>query len=53
MSDVVIFSVGGILFIATTWATIAFALTRVIPREDDQSGVDRNEVDSLPPPSQA
>ena len=53
MSDVIIFSVGGMLFIVTTWATIAFGIARVIPREDDQSGVDRNEVDSLPPPSQA
>ena len=53
MSEAVIFSVGGVLFIVTTWATIAFAIARVIPREEDESGVERNEVDSLPPPSQA
>lgn len=44
MSDVLLFSIGGLLFIATTWATIAFLLTKVIALEDDQSGVERNEV---------
>ena len=52
MSDVVIFGVGGLMFIATTWATIAFLLRRVISLEKDQSGVGRNEVDSLPAPSE-
>ena len=51
MSDVVVFSVGGLLFIATTWATIAFMLRRVIDLESDQSGVERNEVSTLPAPS--
>ena len=51
MSDVVIFSVGGLMFIATTWATVAFMLRKVIGLEIDQSGVGRNEVDTLPAPS--
>jgi hypothetical protein len=29
MSDGVIFGIGGVLFIATTWATIAFLLSRL------------------------
>lgn len=52
MSEVVIFGVGGILFIATTWATIAFLLARVIRFEGEQTPGDRHEVDSLPPPSE-
>lgn len=44
MSEVVIFSIGGLLFIATTWATIAFGLTRVISVEREQTAVERNEV---------
>ena len=52
MSNAVIFGVGGILFIATTWATIAFMLARVIRFEDRETVEDRHEVDRLPPPSQ-
>ncbi len=47
MSVSVIFAVGAVLFIATTWATVAFGLSRVVALEAEQS-VDRNEVDSLP-----
>lgn len=50
MSLGIIFAVGGVLFIATTWATIAFALSRVVSLEDEE-GIERNEVDSLPRPS--
>ena len=49
MSNVLLFSIGGLVFIATTWATIAFLLTKMIALEDDQSGVDRNEVGLLGP----
>jgi hypothetical protein len=52
MSNVVIFSIGGLLFIATTWATIAFLLARVVRMEGEQSVEERNEVDSLPRPSE-
>jgi hypothetical protein len=47
MSTTVIFVVGGVLFIAITWATIAFGLTRMISLEEALS-VERNEVDRLP-----
>ena len=50
MSISIVFVVGGVLFIATTWATIAFALSRVVSMEAEGSA-DRNEVDSLPRPS--
>jgi hypothetical protein len=52
MSEVFIFSLGGLLFIATTWATIAFGLSKIIPLEEREAKVERNEVDSLPPPSE-
>lgn len=52
MSQVVVFSVGGLLFIATAWATFAFLLARVVRIEGDSTPGDRREVDSLPPPSQ-
>ncbi len=51
MSDALIFSVGGLVFIATTWASIAFALSKVIGIENNESGVERNEVVTLPSPS--
>ena len=35
MSDAAIFAAGGLLFIVTTWATIAFLLTRVMELEED------------------
>lgn len=35
MGEPAIFAVGGVLFIATTWATIAFGLTRVMRLEDE------------------
>lgn len=50
MSLTIIFVVGGVLFIATTWATIAFALSRVVALEAKESA-DLNQVDSLPRPS--
>ena len=34
MSDVAIFAVGGVLFVLTTWATIAYLLTRVMGLEE-------------------
>lgn len=33
MIEGVVFAIGGVLFIATTWATIAFGLTRVMRLE--------------------
>jgi hypothetical protein len=50
MSIGVVFAVGGVLFIVTTWATIAFALSRVVSLEED-GAAERNEVDALPRPS--
>lgn len=52
MSDTLIFGVGGVLFIATTWATIAFLLARLVRYEGEERTDDRSEVDQLPPPSQ-
>ena len=51
MSEGVIFTIGGILFIATTWATIAFLLSRVneLHRREvlSSSAVERIETDGL------
>jgi hypothetical protein len=35
VSEGVVFAIGGVVFIATTWATIAFGLTRVMRLERD------------------
>ncbi len=35
MSDAFIFAIGGVVFIAATWATIAFLLTRVMALEEE------------------
>ena len=42
MSDVAIFTVGGVLFVLTTWATIAFLLAKVMSLEEtnENDGVD-------------
>jgi hypothetical protein len=34
MSDAIIFAIGGVVFIAATWTTIAFLLTRVMALEE-------------------
>lgn len=51
MSDGLIFAIGGVLFIGTTWATIVFLLTRFSEahRRDVLSSpiVDRIESDGL------
>jgi hypothetical protein len=51
MTDGVIFAIGGVLFIGTTWATVAFLLTRFneLHRRDVLSSpvVDRIESDGL------
>jgi hypothetical protein len=35
MIEGVVFAIGGVVFIATTWATIAFGLTRVMRLEQE------------------
>ena len=42
MSEVVIFSVGSLFFVATSWATLSFGLTRIAElkrRELEDAGV--------------
>lgn len=36
MSDIAIFGAGSIMFIATTWATIAFGVRRMHDLQDDE-----------------
>lgn len=43
MSDAAIFAVGGVLFIITTWATIAFLLSRVMALEEDPVEVEQQQ----------
>ena len=51
MSDGIIFGIGGVLFIGTTWATIAFFLSRLneIHRREilETPGVERIESDTF------
>lgn len=36
MSDIAIFSLGSVLFIATTWATVAFGVRRMHQLQDEE-----------------
>lgn len=36
MSDIAIFSAGSLLFIATTWATVAFGVRRMHELQDEE-----------------
>lgn len=51
MSEGIIFGIGGVLFIGTTWATIAFFLSRLneLHRRDilESPGVERIETDTF------
>ena len=51
MSEGIIFGIGGVLFIGTTWATIAFFLSRIneMHRREilETPGVDRIESDTF------